>query len=270
MLFRFRPILQRCLRPGRLLRDRSMLRRFSSTQLFLRQFRTQFQWTGAVLPSSRFLAHELTRFLRQRAVPTARPLRILEVGAGTGSVTQLACAAMIPCDQLDIVEINPAFAAHLERRFATESALRSVSARTRILCHDVRELNAAGQYDVIISGLPFNNFPSADVRSVLQLYEALLAADGRCSFFEYIAIRSMKAWATPLPKRERQRLLEVESAIRQFLKHEIRRSPVLCNVLPAWVHHVRNGRIASRQSSALLCEAVPATAVAERGPQVSA
>src|SRR3712207_2100544 len=51
---------------------------------FLRQFRRQFETTGAVAPSSRFLAAAMTGPLSRRT----KPARILEVGPGTGAVTR--------------------------------------------------------------------------------------------------------------------------------------------------------------------------------------
>ena len=52
---------------------------------FFRQFREQFETTGAIAPSSRFLAHAMTRFLRQR---DSAAVRVLEIGPGTGPVTE--------------------------------------------------------------------------------------------------------------------------------------------------------------------------------------
>ena len=45
---------------------------------FLKQFRERFHTTGAVLPSSRFLARAMTQSLRDRGSPK----RVLEVGPG--------------------------------------------------------------------------------------------------------------------------------------------------------------------------------------------
>src|SRR5581483_5471549 len=72
---------------------------------FFREFRRHFPATGAILPSSRFLARALVRPLR-----SPRPAcRILEVGPGTGSVTREIVWRMQSGDRLDAVEINGRF-----------------------------------------------------------------------------------------------------------------------------------------------------------------
>ena len=50
---------------------------------FFKQFRETFTTTGAVAPSSRFLARAMTAPLARRD----GPVRVLEIGPGTGAVT---------------------------------------------------------------------------------------------------------------------------------------------------------------------------------------
>ena len=58
------------------------------------------------------------------------------------------------------------------------------------------------------------------------------------SFFEYIAMRRMKAMVSG--PAERRRLQGIGRAMHDVLKkHEIRRNAVWRNVPPAWVHHLR-------------------------------
>src|SRR6185312_11129733 len=68
---------------------------------FFRECRRHFHTTGAILPSSRFLARALVRPMRG----PRPPWRILEVGPGTGSVTREIARRMLPGDRLDAVEI---------------------------------------------------------------------------------------------------------------------------------------------------------------------
>src|SRR5215471_18367200 len=64
---------------------------------FFRECRQHFHTTGAILPSSRFLARALVRPLFG-----PRPTwRILEVGPGTGSVTREIAKRMTMADRLD-------------------------------------------------------------------------------------------------------------------------------------------------------------------------
>src|SRR5438046_695234 len=88
---------------------------------FLRAFRHNFHTTGAILPSSRFLARALASDLRG----PRGPARVLEVGPGTGAVTREIVRLLGSEDRLDAVEINPQFVQHLRRRFVQDKLFRS-------------------------------------------------------------------------------------------------------------------------------------------------
>ena len=88
---------------------------------FFRQFRTQFQTTGAIAPSSRRLARAMTRYVASER----RPARILEVGPGTGAVTRQIVTLLKADDRLDMVELNEAFAGRLEQRFQSEPSFQA-------------------------------------------------------------------------------------------------------------------------------------------------
>jgi phospholipid N-methyltransferase len=209
--------------------------RFSEGRLFFGEFLRNFHTTGAVLPSGRFLASALVRFAVQ--VP-AGPRRILEVGPGTGAVTRHLIAAMSPNDQLDLVELNEAFVRRLEQRFQAEPVFQAVAGRSRVLHCPIERLATDESYDVVVCGLPLNNFSVASVEGILATLTDLLADDGTLSFFEYMAVRPLRAIVSG--KTERERLRGIGRAMRSVLEqHEIRRDAVLLNVLPAWVHHVR-------------------------------
>jgi len=213
-----------------------MHRRFSEHALFFREFLRTFHTTGAVLPSGRCLASALARFVRQQS---PQPRRILEVGPGTGAVTRCIIAGMGPTDQIDLVELNDAFVRRLKRRFEDEPAFRAVADRARVLHCPVEDLPRSDRYDLIVSGLPLNNFTVAEVERILAALTELLAPGGTLSFFEYIAVRSARALVSG--PAERLRLRGIARALRAVLDgHELRREAVWLNVPPAWVHHVRH------------------------------
>lgn len=216
-----------------------MARRFSAHWTFLRQFRRHFHTTGSVLPSSRFLAAELARYVREggTAGATEEPRRVLEVGPGTGAVTEKIVACLKPGDRLDLVELNDEFVALLRRRFDDEPGLKAVADRVRILHQPVEELTAGEPYDRIISGLPLNNFSVDDVERILGRLEELLVPGGRLSFFEYSAIRVLRSMVSRRAGRERLR--GVRRAIGRLLQRgESRRKLIWLNFPPAWVHHL--------------------------------
>lgn len=211
-----------------------MRRRIEECGLFFREFLRNFHSTGAVLPSGRFLATALARHVADGSA--AR--RILEVGPGTGAVTGRIVRAMGPQDFLDLVEVNESFVQRLRCRFETDTPFQRVADRARLLHCLLQELPASPTYDLIISGLPLNNFSVADVQQILDCFGRLVRPGAIISFFEYIAVRSARAIVSS--RVERQRLRGIGDALGRVLReHEIQREWIWPNVPPAWVHHLR-------------------------------
>ncbi|OHB66068.1 MAG: hypothetical protein A2V70_04350 [Planctomycetes bacterium RBG_13_63_9] len=212
-----------------------MRRRLSEYRLFFKEFLANYHTTGAILPSGRPLARALARFVAEQ--PTG-PRRILEVGPGTGAVTSRIVPALTPEDQLDLVELNDSFVERLRDRFRNDPAFQPVADRVRVMHCRIEDLPGDDTYDLIISGLPLNNFSVVDVKRILARLTDLLKTGGTLSFFEYIAIRRARALLSG--RAERARLRGIGQAMRAVLsKHEIRCDWIWPNVPPAWVHHVR-------------------------------
>jgi phospholipid N-methyltransferase len=200
---------------------------------FFRQFRERYETTGAVSPSSRFLARAMTRPLRGRG----GPVRVLEVGPGTGAVTRHVVPLIKPGDRLDLVEINDRFASLLKERFASDATYRAASDRAAVHVCPLQQFAPREKYDVIISGLPFNNFSAALVEELVDACLGLLNPGGTFSFFEYMYIRPVKRMVSV--GTEKARLGAIERVLRErFARHRIRKDWVFVNVPPAWVQHL--------------------------------
>ncbi len=206
---------------------------WADCQQFYRQFREQYQTTGSILPSSRALARALTRPARR----LQGPRRLAEVGPGTGAVTAELVRQLRPGDQLDIVEINPAFAAHLQRRFEAEPEFRRCKDQCRIVNAPVQEVEGEGIYDALISGIPLNNFELALVEDIFRSYARLLKPAGTLSYFEYVAIRALKMPFVSVP--ERMRLTRLTAYLETKLQeHQVGEEIVMMNVPPAVARHL--------------------------------
>lgn len=210
---------------------------------FFRECRQHFHTTGAILPSSRFLARALVRPLF-----APRPAwRILEVGPGTGSVTREIVRRMTVVDRLDAVEINARFAELVKRRVRQERVFARCRDQIEIITAAVQELLGTGVYDLIVSGLPLNNFPAHEVREIFATYNRLLKPGGTLSFYEYTLVRQLKS--PFVDRRERRRLFRVGRVMRGYIRdYQIRRERILINVPPATVRHLRFQPMTPRSS----------------------
>ena len=201
---------------------------------FFRQFRSRFKTTGAVAPSSRFLANAMTGPLQQHRGPA----RILEAGPGTGAVTRSIVKLLKPEDRLDLVELNESFVQLLERRFETDALYKRAAGQSQIHVCPLQDFEPDGRYDFIISGLPLNNFSADSVRDIFDAYFRLLAPGGVLSYFEYMYVRPMRKLVSS--GQEKERIDALDEIMGEHLdRHRFRTSWVFVNFPPAWVQHLQ-------------------------------
>lgn len=211
-----------------------MGRFFQSISQFWGQLLHHYREIGAIAPSSRFLAREMAWTLR---LPRG-PWRILEAGPGTGAVTVALVKDMHPDDHLDIVEINTRFVELLRQRIATEPLFAPHRQRIRVIHAGLESMEEVGAYDAIVSGLPLNGFPVALVRQVLAAYDRLLRPGGTLTYFEYMAIRHLQRSCAG--RIQRRRLYKLNKwFVDRIRQRQFRCRPILVNVPPAWVRHLR-------------------------------
>src|SRR6185369_1679373 len=205
---------------------------FAEHREFFTQFRERFESTGAVAPSSRFLARAMTGPLSRHA----GPVRVLEVGPGTGAVTRKIVTLLGPEARFDLVELNDKFADLLQRKFESEPSYQRVADQSHIHRCPIQDFATDEPYDFIISGLPLNNFPADLVREIFDVLFRRLAPGGVLSYFEYMYVRPLRRMVSR--GAERQRLRELDEIIRMHLSHHrLRRDWVFVNLPPAWVQH---------------------------------
>src|SRR5215210_8691293 len=86
--------------------------RFEDEARFLRSWIERPLVTGAVTPSSKMLARTMASYVDPR-----RPGPVIELGPGTGPVTEALVRRGVAQDRLVLVEYNPDFCKLLKRRF---------------------------------------------------------------------------------------------------------------------------------------------------------
>lgn len=201
---------------------------------FFKQFRTRFNTTGAIAPSSRFLGNSMVWPMAKGTAPR----RILEVGPGTGAVTDRLLKNLEPGDRVDLVEINETFAETLRERFRDEKRWQAVADQCEIHVLPLQEFAAPEPYDFVISGLPMNNFTPELVDDLLETCFSLMKDGGVLSYFEYMYIRSIKCVASRGEEKKRIRAID-EVVSRWQDKYRFDRDWVFLNAPPAWVQHLR-------------------------------
>ncbi len=204
---------------------------------FFREFRTTFNTTGAIAPSGKALGKAVVVPLSKHD----KPVRILEVGPGTGAVTKEILKHVREGDQFDAVELNDRFVDVLNYRFEHEASWKKVADRCRVLHMAVQELQPDDPYDFVISGLPFNNFSVGLTREIFRHMTKLVKPGGTLTFFEYKWIRNFKGLVSS--SSERKRLSGVGRVLGRYLKRfEFQCTTAWVNFPPAMAHHLQLDR----------------------------
>jgi phosphatidylethanolamine/phosphatidyl-N-methylethanolamine N-methyltransferase len=135
--------------------------RFEDEARFLRSWIERPLVTGAVTPSSKMLARTMASYVDPRV-----PGPVIELGPGTGPVTDALIRRGIAQDRLVLVEYNPDFCKLLKRRFPKATIIQGDA-------YDIRETIGGFVSEpgaAVISSLPLFAKP-VDMR--LQLLEAI-------------------------------------------------------------------------------------------------
>jgi len=128
---------------------------------------------GAVAPSGRLLAKLMVSDLYFGA-------RVIELGSGTGTVTQAILDRGVREHDLCLIEQHDEFTRILQHRFPSAT---TVKADALSLAHHLRSLS--GSVDFVISGLPLLLFSGPKKRRLLSQAFELLGAGGAFHQFTY-------------------------------------------------------------------------------------
>jgi len=202
---------------------------------FFREFQRNRREVGAVAPSSRFLARALIRSVEN----SDSQRNILEVGPGTGAITQQLVKLLRPGDRLCLVEANPRFCEILRRKALVNWARYLEGVQFSVLSCYLEKLPADQKFSSIISGLPLNSFELEVVRSILARFARLLAPDGQLSYFEYFAIRKIRRGLADM--RGSREGSEVDTLLSRFInRYQTGEELIIRNIPPAVARHFRH------------------------------
>ena len=140
--------------------------------------------TGAVMPSGKLLARTMARL-----VDPAVPGPIVELGPGTGPVTEALVARGIDPARLVLVEFNPVFCRLLRSRYPAATVVQGDAYRLKHLLGSLMREPAAA----VVSGLPLFTKPLRTRLRLISDVMALLTPNAPFVQFTY-------AMVPPIPK----------------------------------------------------------------------
>ena len=164
---------------------------------FIRSWLDKPLTTGAVMPSGKLLARTMARY-----VDISIPGPVIELGPGTGPVTEALVAHGVDPARLVLVEFNPVFCRILRSRYPTATVVQGDAYSLKRLLENLTRQPAAA----VVSGLPLLTKPfKTRVRLINDAF-ALMCDEAPFVQFTY-------AMTPPIPKRLARARIEASERI---------------------------------------------------------
>jgi phosphatidylethanolamine/phosphatidyl-N-methylethanolamine N-methyltransferase len=157
----------------------------SESKLFLKLWLRSPLTMGALMPSSRTLAAAIARQVPKGKGP------VIELGGGTGAITEALLDAGIKPEDLYVVELDDELHAILAKRFAGVHVVKGDATELRKLLRPYRLPPARA----VVSGLPLLSMKRSIQEAILDESFAMLPPGGDFIQFTYSLF-------SPVPRRE--------------------------------------------------------------------
>ncbi len=157
--------------------------------VFVTSWMNKNKEAGTPFSTSTYVAEKMVRHIPMADANT--PRKYLEIGPGTGVVTDLFIEKLGPNDTLHVVEIEEGFYKYIKERYENDP---------RVIVHlaDISEWSVKDgadkdiQFDAIAAGVPLNGLPNETVlKSVLIAYERLAKKGAKITVVEYVGTSSV-------------------------------------------------------------------------------
>lgn len=155
-----------------------LIAKLNDTALFLREVFSQPRQVGAIMPSSRNLAAAMARWL-----PDDPEAYVLELGPGTGAVTEALLRQGLAESRLIAIEKSPKLASHLRRRFPHSRIITGDALHLDRLL--VKQARLAVPVAAVVSSLPLLNFDPRTAQRLVDKIQSVLAPQGRLVQYSY-------------------------------------------------------------------------------------
>lgn len=159
------------LRYNRMSNDKPNNSQVNGRLVFIQEFLKHPFQIGSIIPSSRFLERRIVEAAEAKVADV-----IIELGPGTGGVTQAMLRAMQPHSRLLSIEINPIF-----------NSLVSTITDNRLTAHlgnarDLKKIISIYGLDPphsIVSGIPFSTMSHSAGSQIIEAVSSVLPPNGR-------------------------------------------------------------------------------------------
>lgn len=135
--------------------------------------------TAAIVPSSRLLARAMTAPL-----PLSKARNVVELGAGTGAITQTLLNVLPENATLFSLESNPRFYHYMSNHFL-DSRLKLFNESAEAVVHVLRQ-QSCSRIDAAVSSLGLGYMSDRQRHSILLGLSSLLHNSGAFTHFQYI------------------------------------------------------------------------------------
>lgn len=152
--------------------------------LFLRRWLAHPLKVGSVLPSSQFLGRLVAKHTRRGADEA-----VVEIGAGTGTITKELLASGIPPEKFFVIEIDADLCRFLRREVPRAQVIQGDATRL----NELLPPEVIGKIRTVISGIPMVNMPLDVQRRMTSTWFEAMPADGRLLQYTYSLV-------SPLPE----------------------------------------------------------------------
>lgn len=150
-----------------------------SYALFGGAFLTKRRTTGSVLPSSPFLGKRMAARL-----PREDRGLVVELGVGTGAITQSLLESGLTHDQLVAVDCSPEMVDWTKKRFPQAKIMLGDASKLRELIDSDKEL-CSTRVKHVVSSLPLKSLPKDVVRGIANEVKEILPEGDKLIQFTY-------------------------------------------------------------------------------------
>jgi phosphatidylethanolamine/phosphatidyl-N-methylethanolamine N-methyltransferase len=150
-----------------------------SVALFGRELIANPGSTGAAFPSSPFLGKRMASYIAPKTDGW-----IVELGAGTGSITKALLDHGIAPSKLITIEMSGKLVEHLQKRFPQLNIIQGDAAELRTIVDRVSGTSNT-HIDYVVSCLPFRSLPDPLCETIIQQIKQVLGSTGKLIQFTY-------------------------------------------------------------------------------------